>query len=266
MIKARELLIYLAIRYNGDYDPMLNAIRKKEAVSEESVTEALQSVHSATCTILDDDYPPSFKQIYKPPLVLFYYGDWSLTFSVKNHIGVIGTRKPTEYGIRMSRQIVTELVESGQVIVSGLALGIDSIGHTTAIEKGGKTIAVLGSGIDMCYPVSNQKLYQEICEHHLLISEYPGKLPAHKEHFPIRNRLVAALSDVIFVAEAHERSGTLITVSQALAQGKDIYCLPYPADCKSVCNTLIKDGAYLVESARDIIQSLHKSETSNNLN
>ncbi|HKM10954.1 MAG TPA: DNA-processing protein DprA [Bacilli bacterium] len=266
MIKARELLIYLAIRYRGDYDQMIDAIRKKEVVSEDAVIEAFNSVHSATCTILDDDYPPAFKQIYKPPLVLFYYGDWTLTSTINNHVSVIGTRKPTDYGLRMTKQIVGGLIERGQVIVSGLAYGIDAMAHQTAIEKGGQTIAVLGSGVDTCYPTSNQKLYQTIREHHLLISEYPGTLPAHKEHFPARNRLVAALSEAIFVAEAHERSGTLITVAQALAQGKDIYCLPYPADCKSVCNVLIKDGAYLVESANDIIHGSNNNETVRNLN
>ncbi|MGI6713563.1 MAG: DNA-processing protein DprA [Bacilli bacterium] len=253
MIKARELLVYLAIRYQGDFDKILEAIRRKEKIEEEKVKEALKTIKCSYCTLLDDDYPASLKQVYKPPLVLFYYGDWSLVNTVKDRIAVIGTRKPTAYGERMTKKIVTDLVTMGQVIVSGLALGIDTIAHQAAIAQGGMTIAVLGSGIEHCYPVRNQELYQTIKEHHLLISEYPGNLPARKEHFPIRNRLVAALSDAVFVAEAHQRSGTLITVSQALSQGKDIYCLPYPADTASVCNQLIKDGAYLVEKASDIV-------------
>lgn len=253
MIKARELLVYLSIRYQGDFDQMLEAIRRKEKIDDDAVKEAIKAVKSSYCTLLDDDYPASLKQVYKPPLVLFYYGDWSLVNSIKDHIAVIGTRKPTEYGERMTKKIVTDLVTMGQVIVSGMALGIDSIAHQAAIDHGGMTIAVLGSGIDHCYPVRNQALYQTIKDHHLLISEYPGNLPAKKDYFPIRNRLVAALSEAVFVAEAHERSGTLITVSQALNQGKDIYCLPYPADAHSVCNSLIKDGAYLVESANDIV-------------
>lgn len=266
MIKSRDLLIYLAVRYAGDYDAIIAAIRAKEHVIQAAVEDVIANVKSQTCTILDDDYPESFKNIYKPPLVLFYYGKWSLTSSIDNNIAVIGTRKASSYGQEMCAQITAELCQRGQVIVSGLAQGIDACAHATAIKHGGQTIAVLGSGIERCYPEKNLQIYQEIKDHHLLLSEYPAHTPPDAEHFPVRNRLVAALSRATFVAEAHERSGTLITVSQALTQGKDVFCLPYQAGAKSICNQLIKEGAYLVETADDILATLSPERTADNRN
>lgn len=253
MIEARNLLAYLAIIHQGDYDRMIAAIKAKEHVDSEAMNQAVKSLKCSFVTILDENYPVFFRNIQRPPLVLFYYGKWELTSDYKKNIAVIGTRHPDEYGLNHTRSIVHDLAKNGLTIVSGLAQGIDRAAHEAAIAGGGKTIAILGSGIDNPYPKANKELYETIKRDHLIISEYPGDVAPEAGHFPLRNRLVAALSRAVFVSEAHARSGTMITVGHALLIGRDIYCLPYPAGAGSSCNRLIKDGAYLVETASDII-------------
>ena len=256
MIKGRDIIIHLAMKYDGNWNDIYNAIKVKEPVSEDEINYSLTTLKSQALTIIDDDYPERLKKIYKPPFVLFYYGDLSLLDERKETLAIIGSREPTTYGQTLTKIITKDIVKEQIIIVSGLAKGIDLIAHQEAIKHQGKTIAILGSGIDKCYPQQASETYQTIKQDHLLISEYPNTSDPDKQHFPWRNRIIAGLADAIFVSDAKKRSGTLITVGYGLYLGKDIYVLPHHAGIDSSCNRLIKDGATLVESAFDILEAM----------
>ena len=188
--------------------------------------------------------------------MLFYYGDISWTHIPKYRpIAVIGSRKCSEYGVNATRKIVSEIADEFPIL-SGLALGIDAIAAEETIKAGGKTIAVIGSGLDICYPSENKELYKVIKENHLLISEYPDGTPPNPDSFPMRNRIIAGLADTVIVTEAGFRSGTSITVNFALMEGKNILCVPYPLNSESTCNRLIKEGAFMVENGQDVRESM----------
>ena len=257
MLKGRDIIIYLAVKYKGDWNLIYQAIKSKEIVDEVEVVQALSSVQCSVVTIIDDRYPEALKKIYKPPFVLFYYGDLNLAQSMERSVAVIGSRLPSAYGLEMTKVITQQLNEEGLIIVSGLAKGIDTIAHQTVLKYGGKTIAILGSGIEYCYPKENLSIYEEIKTHHLLISEYPKYTLPEKQNFPWRNRLIAGLASGVFVAEAKKKSGTLITVGYALYLGKDVYVLPHHANTDNSTNQLIKDGAILVETGHDILENMH---------
>lgn len=246
-----EILVYFAIKYGGDWDKIYSAINKKEKVNNEEIKEALLNCDKYI-TLLDDNYPQRLKNIYKPPFVLFYKGDINLINSLKT-IGVVGSRENSEYGKKATQKIVKELVENDYVIVSGLAKGIDAIAHRECLDNKGKTIAVVGNGLDKVYPLENKQLQEEIINKGLILSEYPNFIEATKENFPKRNRIVAGLSDSILVTEAKNKSGAMITVNRALEMGKDIFCVPDLINNDSGCNTLIKEGAKLVENINDIL-------------
>lgn len=260
MLKGRDIIIYLAIKYAGDWNAIYQAIKQKELVDEALVQSQLQSIKSSVMTIIDETYPESLKKIYKPPFVLFYYGDLNLIYMLEKTIAVIGSRHPSSYGLEMTERITKSLVEEGMMVVSGLAYGVDIKAHQTVIAQQGKTIAILGSGIDVCYPKEHLDTYEAMKKHHLVLSEYPNVTPPNKDHFPWRNRLIAGLARGVFVAEAKKRSGTLITVGYALYLGKDVYVLPHQANTDNSTNQLIKDGAVLVESGQDILEHLLGSQ------
>jgi DNA processing protein len=205
-------------------------------------------------TILCEDYPKRLLPIFMPPLVLFYKGDYRLAES--ETIAVIGTRDYSPYGEEACDYFVKGLVEQHMTIVSGLAKGIDRIAHEKAIVYGGRTIAVLGSGLLAIYPKENKALADKIANDHLLISEYPPYEPPSKTHFPFRNRIVSGLSDGVVVIEAAKKSGTLITCDFALDQGKDIYVVPGNIFAKNSegTNNLIKQGAKLINTIEDILE------------
>lgn len=253
ILNQRDTLLYFTLKYRGDWDEVYAAIRKKLPVNEEEFQVLKSNLKSDYITILDTEYPLSFKVVNKPPFVIFYYGDINLLNLPK--ITVVGSRDYSSYGLKGCQKICKELAKN-YVIVSGLARGIDSIAHESALATSGKTIAILGSGIDCCYPKQNQELYETIKKEHLLLSEYPNDLIPQKENFPKRNRLLAALGDAVFIPECKNKSGTLITITLALNYGKTIYVLPFPIDIDVKNNELIKEGATLVEKASDIIEEL----------
>jgi len=259
LIKGRDIIIHLAVKYSGDWNKIYGAIKEKEPASREEIEASLAMVKSQAMTIIDEDYPEALKKIYKPPFVLFYYGEKALWNYDHNILAVIGSRQPSNYGVTMTRSIVTSLVEEHVMIVSGLAKGIDHIAHDTAIQHGGKTIAVLGSGIDRPYPSETKDTYEVMKRQQLVVSEYPGLVEPNKDNFPWRNRIIAGLSEAVFVSEAKKRSGTLITVGYALYLGKDVFVLPHPANVDNSGNRLIRDGAILVESGQDILDELKKT-------
>lgn len=253
MFNARDVLLYFSLKFEGDYDRILEAIKNKVMIDENEYLSTISLFKGQFITIVDLDYPEQFKRIYRPPLVIYYKGDIRLLSDLSKAIAIVGTRKPSEYGEMMTYTITRELVKHGFLVVSGMAKGIDACAHEATLLEKGKTIAVLGSGIDNPYPAQNKELYQNIVASGLVLSEYPGQAKPNKAHFPERNRLVAGLSRGVLVTEAKIHSGTLITVGASLAMGGDIFCVPSRALEDSGTNRLIKDGAYLVEDASDII-------------
>ena len=207
-------------------------------------------------TIGDKNYPDLLKHINNPPKELYYRGDISL--ASKLSVAVVGTRKATRYGIWAAMNLSENLALHGVVVTSGMAAGIDTCGHRGAIKGGGKTIAVLGSGVDVCTPVSNKRLMDEIAEDGLLISEYPPGTGAAKYTFPQRNRIISGISTATVVDEAGLSSGALITAEFAAEQGKDVYAVPGNIDSHYSIGTnkLIKDGALPLVTCDDLLDDL----------
>lgn len=202
----------------------------------------------------DERYPDKLRSIYDAPYALYYKG--SLPKPGQKLLAVIGARECSAYGREMARYLAKVIAASGVPVISGLARGIDSYAHEGALNGGGITYAVLGCGIDICYPKENLDLYMEIQKQGAVISEYHPKVSPIAGNFPMRNRIISGLSDAILVIEAREKSGSLITVDLGLEQGKEIYALPGKAtdQLSRGCNNLIKMGAKLVTSPEDILE------------
>lgn len=206
-------------------------------------------------TLVDEAYPPMLKTIQDAPLVLYAKGNLELLQEVKV-ISVIGTRNPTTEAYEKTQFIVKPLVMENWTIVSGMALGIDSFAHQHTLIENGKTIAVLGSGFKHIYPRRNISLFKKIVKSGLVITEYPPDVAPKPYHFPERNRIISGLSLGTVVIEATEKSGTLITVDQALDQGREVYALPgspLVAQTKG-CHKIIQEGAKLVMDIDDILE------------
>ena len=220
----------------------------------------------------EKEYPKKLLELSDAPIVLFAKGNKNLLFA-ENIIGVVGTRKITSYGKQVTEDLVSSLSSAGFIIASGMALGVDGIAHKTAIDcqvkwqgyplpnlPKGSTIAVLGCGVDCPYPRENQNLYEEILDSGgLIISEYPLGMLANKGTFPARNRIIAGISLAVLVTEAGKDSGSLITASNAASQGRTVFAVPGPITSRMSDGTskLLKEGAVLVSSAEDILESLN---------
>lgn len=202
----------------------------------------------------DKEYPGKLKNIANPPERLYVNG--KLPEEDVLTIAIVGARNCTPYGSEMAKYFGRELAYAGVQIVSGMARGIDSYAHWGALEAGGMTFAVLGCGADICYPKENDKLYEKIFSQGGVLSEYELGTPPLSSYFPQRNRIISGLCDGILVIEAREKSGSLITVSLGLEQGKDIFALPgRSTDMLSKgCNRIIREGAVLVESPEEILE------------
>ncbi|WP_342742121.1 DNA-processing protein DprA [Virgibacillus siamensis] len=212
-------------------------------------------------TLVDEDYPIVLKTIKDAPLVLYALGDTGLLNKFPL-LSVIGTRNPSQDALSKMEKFVVPLVRKNWVIVSGMATGIDSMAHQQALKYNGHTIAVLGGGFHHIYPKHNILLFKQICESGLVLSEYPPDLPPQRYHFPERNRIISGLSFGTLVIEATERSGTLITVDQALDQGREVYAVPgNPLRLQSIgCHKMIQDGAKLVQEPEDIMEDWERME------
>ncbi|PDW01024.1 DNA-processing protein DprA [Candidatus Viridilinea mediisalina] len=219
----------------------------------------LERVAAAGVTLLcwdDPAYPRLLREIPAAPPLLYVRG--TLTEADDWAIAVVGTRSPTTHGRDAALRFSGELARASVSVVSGLALGIDTMAHEAALDAGGRTLAVLGCGVDQPYPERNRRLAARIVEQGALISDYPlGTLPT-PANFPARNRIVSGLSRAVLVVEAGQRSGALITVGFALEQGRDVFALPGPiASRQSVgCNQLIREGATLVTSAQELLDDM----------
>lgn len=249
-----DVLLYFALKYRGQFDLIYNALKNHDSVDQSEFDQLKKQLHASYTTIISDDYPERLKQINCPPFVLFYYGNLKLADS--RCTGVIGMRHPSFYGIDVTQKIVEKLVFKGITIVSGMAIGIDGIAHRSALNSNGKTIAVLGGGIDYIYPKSNRDIYQELKDNHLIVSEYPFDDCPTKDGFPKRNRIIAGLGDELIVTEAMLRSGTMITVGFALEQGKDVYAVPSRIDDAQGCNCLIDQGARMIYDIDEFVEDL----------
>ncbi len=207
-------------------------------------------------TIWDAAYPTALRTIFDPPPVLFVKGDFleQDTFA----IGIVGTRKATHYGNQAARMLSADLAQRGITVVSGLARGIDTVAHQSALDAGGRTLAVLGCGLDTIYPPENRKLYEQIPNAGALISEYPFGIKPEPGNFPGRNRIISGLSLGVVVVEAGEQSGALLTATFAADQGREVFAVPgnINSTASRGPNLLIKNGAKIVTDVEDIINEL----------
>ena len=205
-------------------------------------------------TMDDAAYPARLRNIYDPPLLLYGKGSLPL-FDEEVAVTVVGTRSCTPYGVKAASELGYELAKQGALLVSGMAKGIDGEALRGALRAGGFTAAVLGGGADVVYPATNRRLYEDIAATGVILSEYPPGTEPRGEHFPVRNRLLSALSVATLVVEAPERSGALITAATALEQGREVFAVPGPFDAPMSrgCNGLIREGAGLVCEAWDVL-------------
>jgi DNA processing protein len=202
------------------------------------------------------EFPAMLREIFAPPPILYVKG--SPDVFAMHAVAIVGTRRPTAYGQSAAAGISAELAKNNIAIISGLALGIDTCSHQTCLDNNGKTVAVVGCGLDTIYPASNKALAARICEHGALVSEFPLGTPPEAFNFPRRNRIISGLSAGVCVIEAGKKSGALITAHYAVQQGRDIFAVPgsiFSASSEGTFN-LIKEGAIPVRSARDIIDNI----------
>lgn len=217
--------------------------------------EALEKLDARVVSYRDSEYPVNLRQISDMPVALFVRGE--LREEDRFGVGIVGTRRPTEYGRSMAMKLSRDLAERGLCVISGGARGIDTVVHNAAIQKG-RTVAVLGSGLDVPYPYENRKLFDSIAETGAVISEFiPGTKP-DGWRFPVRNRLVSGLSLGVLVVESMTNGGAMITATIAAEQGRDVWAIPGSADnpASEGPHRLIKEGAKLVEKADDILAEL----------
>ena len=231
--------------------------REYESVKEQNVS---------LITWQDKAYPKSLQNIDSPPYALFVKG--AMPDEEKFSVAIVGARCCSNYGARMAREIARELAKNEIEVISGMARGIDAIAARGALNGGGTSYAVLGSGVDICYPADNKGLYYDLQSNGGILSEQPMSVSPLKAHFPARNRLISALADVVIIIEAKEKSGSLITADMALEQGKEIYALPGPisSELSKGCNKLIQQGAQILIGVDDLLQNIvsdYKYKTKN---
>lgn len=208
-------------------------------------------------TIFDNEYPELLKETYQPPWVIYAKGDIQLLGHQKK-LAVVGSRQATDYGRMAIGLLFPDLIQSGFAIVSGLAKGIDTISHKTAMNCGGRTIAVIAGGFNHLYPKDNQLLAESMMKNQLIISEYPPDTRPERWHFPLRNRIISGISIGTLIVEAEKKSGSLITANYAVNEGREVFAIPgsilNPGSVGT--NELIQQGAKLVKTAVDISEEL----------
>jgi DNA processing protein len=230
--------------------------RKEFSLEPSKVLKSLDHWEARMVIYTDSMYPDILKEIHDPPMVIYLKGrDIPKKASF---LAVVGSRGPTSYGLRVAENLAQGLARRGIGIVSGLARGIDSAAHWGCLGGHGFTVAVLGTGIDVVYPASNKKLFEEITMNGAVITEFPPGTPPEPRNFPIRNRIISGLSRGVVVVEATMNSGSLITASVALEQGREVYAVPGSVHSfkSRGCHFLIKQGAKLVENADDVLDEL----------
>lgn len=245
-----ELFLLLKLGQTQKND-LWDALQSKQLAQK--VRQNLKVSHFLT--ILDKRYPSQLQEIYSPPVVLFYQGDIELLDS-KKLLGVVGARQCSSYALQALTQLLPNVIQQQLVLVSGLAKGVDGLTHQLALKHHGKTIAVIGNGLDISYPSCNRALQTQIAHAGLLLSEYPLERRPLKYHFPLRNRIIAGLCQTVLVVEARHHSGSLITANLALQENRNVLALPGRInDINSMgCNELIAAGAKPVLNSNDILE------------
>jgi DNA processing protein len=238
--------------------PVAQAVFKKQSFKR-AEKELARTQRIDRCRLLnwtEPEYPQTLLQIYDPPVMLYMRGDAQVLNQPA--VSIVGTRRPTLYGTQMAERLGRELAARGLVVVSGMARGIDAIGHQGAMAVNGRGVGVLGTGIDVCYPKENRKLYEKVLERGAIISEFPlGTHPA-PENFPVRNRIVAGMPLGVVVVEGAQYSGSLITARLAMEFGREVFAVPgnVTQPVSFAPNQLIKQGAKLVTNGEDVIEEL----------
>ena len=210
--------------------------------------------------LTDPRYPPRLRQIFDPPLLLFARGRTELLDSVM--LGVVGTRRPSPYGLAATERLATDLCKAQLTIVSGLARGIDTAAHRAALAAEGNTVAVLGCGVDIVYPSENRRIFGEVGERGLLVSEFPMGAPPFPQNFPVRNRIISGVSAGVMIVEGAQYSGSAITARLAMEQGREVFAVPGNITGKLswAPNLLIKQGAKLVQEWNDVVVELQPED------
>lgn len=231
-------------------------VETRKKLDPESYASSIKDLGISWLTIFDDSYPKLLKQIYDPPVILYYKGE--ILPQDAQAVAVVGSRKMTGYGRAVTEQFTQGLVGGGLTIVSGLARGVDSQAHTVALEMDGRTIAVLGGGLNNIFPPENISLAEKIISSGAILSELPPDYPSLPGNFPARNRIIAGLSLAVLVTEAAQDSGSLITARLALEQGRDVFAVPGPITSSLSFGTidLIKEGARPVRDPQEILDEL----------
>jgi DNA processing protein len=231
-------------------------VSRRGQIDLEAERAKLDARGVALVTLEDPAYPERLRQIYGPPIVLYVRGEIQPTDDLA--IAIVGTRRASPYGRQAAERIGAELAAGGATVVSGLARGIDTCAHRAALDAGGRTIAVLGCGVDITYPAENSRLAAEIVERGALVTEYPLGTPPDAANFPARNRIISGLTRGTLVVEAGETSGALITARFAAEQGREVFATPGSifAPQSRGTNRLIQEGAKLVTSGREILDEL----------
>ena len=245
-----ELFLLLKLGQTQKND-LWSALQSKQLLQK--IQQNLKISHFLT--ILDKRYPLQLQEIYSPPVVLFYQGDIELLDS-KKLLGVVGARQCSSYALQALNQLLPNVIQQKLTLVSGLAKGVDGLSHQLALKHHGKTIAVIGNGLDVSYPSCNRALQTQIAHMGLLLSEYPlGNRPL-KYHFPLRNRIIAGLCQTVLVVEARHHSGSLITANLALQENRNVLALPGRINdiYSTGCNELIAAGAKPVLNSNDILE------------
>ncbi len=230
--------------------------RARELGHAEKILESCIRTGIGVLTYDDPAYPAGLKRLADPPAVLYYRGRLP-DLDRRVNVAVVGTRSMSEYGGRTAYKISYELASAGVVVISGMALGIDSVAQAAAMAAGGETVAVLGGGVDVIYPSEHRALYDRIIHRGAVVSEYPPGTPAKGAHFPVRNRIISGLAQGTLVVEADLRSGALITARTALTQGRDLFAVPGEVGSfhAAGANELLHAGANMVLSAQDILKT-----------
>lgn len=230
-------------------------LEERRRVDPDTEWRRLQNLGVGCLTLDNPAYPYLLKQISHPPPLLYYRGSWVNQSAV---VAVVGSRRCTVYGREVALRLAGELALAGITVVSGLALGVDTAAHQGALAVGGRTVAVLGCGLDRCYPPSNTGLMKAISGSGVVLSEFPLDTRPLPQHFPQRNRIISGLSLGTVVVEATVKSGALITANYALEQNREVFAVPGPVNSpySRGCHRLLKEGARLVESYADILEEL----------
>lgn len=234
-----------------------NLIQVRSQISLDRIWQNIQDQDIQVFTWVDESYPRRLKEILQPPPVLYVRGnmlpadDWA--------VAIVGTRRMTAYGRLVAEDTALVLAANGVTVVSGLARGIDSAAHRSALEGGGRTLAVLGCGVDQIYPAENRRLAEKIIHQGALISDYPPGTPPEASNFPPRNRIISGLSQAVVVVEAGKKSGALITAQFAAEQGKEVFAVPGNINAPQSMgpNRLVRDGAIPLLSPQDLLESLN---------